>query len=505
MLFNSLTYLLFMLIAVPLVVFGPKLVRNGTILLGSLAFYGFWRPDFLALIIFTAFVDYTAGKHIAATSVQSTKRLWLVLSISLNLLVLAFFKYTYFLAGAGDSILHTLGIDSHMYDGVRNAITIILPLGISFYTFESMSYTIDVYRGVQAPVRNFRVFQNFVMFWPKLIAGPILRTSELVPQLENYKRPTKGEVAYGLEEILQGLFKKLVIADSVAPLVDAGFALPPSQLGMLDAWTLAFMFGFQIYFDFAGYSTIALGSARVMGFQFPRNFNWPYLATSPRDFWRRWHISLSTWIRDYLYLPLQGVAFRGGSGQDGKGGRASPAAPKSEDAAGKVNEDASEARRTFALLATWFIMGLWHGAAWTFAAWGVWHAFLVLGHRFTEGLRIKLPMWFRVVGGWAFTVSFSMLGWIFFRAQSMEQALTMVARAFDVRTIRTMALRENVYLTAAVVMIGFLLTAGVWNLNQRGKIPAWIKLPGIVVVHGILIMLVFVYLRQVKSFIYFQF
>ena len=135
----------------------------------------------------------------------------------------------------------------------------------------------------------------------------------------------------------------------------------------------------------------------------------------------------------------------------------------------------------------------------------MWHAFLVLGHRFTEDLRIKLPMWFRVVGGWAFTVSFSMLGWIFFRAQSMEQALTMVARAFDVRTIRTMALRENVYLTAAVVMIGFLLTAGVWNLNQRGKIPAWIKLPGIVVVHGVLIMLVFVYLRQVKSFIYFQF
>jgi alginate O-acetyltransferase complex protein AlgI len=492
MLFNSLTYILFMLALVPMVVFGPKWLRNTVLLLGSLTFYAFWRVDFLALIVLSAFIDWYGGLQIEKSDNARVRKTWLAVSMTMNLLILGFFKYTYFVLGTTNTIFEAMGVETNLK--LPEGLHILLPLGISFYTFESMSYTIDVYRRVTPTVPNFLTFLTFVMLWPKLVAGPIFRTSEVVPQLDNYQRPKRGEVMYGLEEILQGLFKKLVLADSIAPLVDAGFQQPVAQMGMLDVWTLAFMFGFQIYFDFSGYSSIALGSSRVMGFHFPRNFNWPYLATSPRDFWRRWHISLSTWIRDYLYLPLQGVKFRG----TGKG------YVKGEETTAS-NEQASEGRRTFALFATWFIMGLWHGASWTFALWGVWHAVLVLLHRFTEPVCGKLPLIVRQVGGWLWTVPMAMLGWIYFRATSMEQANAMIVRAFDITTIRTMSLRENVYLVAAVYMIGFLIVAAGWNLNQRGKVPVWVRNIVIALAGGVMFFSVFLMLRHIQTFIYFNF
>ncbi len=486
MLFNSLTYLLFLLIAWPLVVMGTARVRNGTILIGSLLFYGFWRFDFLLLVLFTAWVDYTAGNAIGQSSSPRWRRAWLVGSLGMNLVVLGFFKYTYFLADSASGLSHLLGFSWSL--DMREVLDIVLPLGISFYTFQSMSYTIDVYRGVQAPVRGFGLFLCYVMLWPQLVAGPILRTSEVVPQLQSYRPPVRGEVSYGLEEILAGLFKKLFLADTIAPIVDAGFQIPTSRLGTLDVWALAFAFGFQIYYDFSGYSQIALGSARILGFQFPRNFNWPYLATSPRDFWKRWHISLSTWIRDYLYLPLQGVAFR-------KSAQPSAARP----------DETGEFRRTLSLFLTWAIMGLWHGASWTFVAWGVWHATLVFAHRLIAPSCSRLPRGVRVIGGWSITFPLSMLGWIYFRAQNMTDANAMVLRAFDVRSISTLSLRENDYLTIFAYTIGFLLLAGAIRLHQLGYIPKWVRYIALFAAQVVMLTVVFLLLRQAKSFIYFNF
>ena len=494
MLFNSLTYLVFMLLMVPPAVFGPAWLRKAILFFGGIVFYAFWRIDFTFLVLFTAFVDWFGGLRIYHAPTQAGKKAWVTISLVMNLTVLGFFKYFYFFVGTSQGIVELLGKwtgHPEWHFTLDLPFKIILPLGISFYTFHSLSYVFDMYRGLVPPIKKYTTFITYVMFWTQLVAGPILRAHEIIPQLENYRRPTKGEVAYALEEILQGFFKKIVLADMIAPIVDAGFSVPVERLGMLDVWLLAFAFGFQIYFDFSGYSSIALGSARLMGFQFPPNFNWPYLATSPRDFWRRWHISLSTWIRDYLYLPLQGTKFRGRT--------------KAGLADAKTDQETTETRRTIALFLTWFIMGFWHGANWTFAFWGVWHAALVWLHRATESIRTKLPMWFRVVGGFCFTLPMEMLGWIFFRAQDMHTALAMIGRAFDIRTIHTRSIRENDYLITFLYLIGFLGQAAAWRINKLPNLPRLVRLPVLTAAHALMFFCVFLLLRQVKSFIYFQF
>jgi len=498
MLFNSLTYLVFLLALAPLVVFGPKWLRNGVLLFGSLTFYAFWRIDFTGLVVFTAFVDWFGARRIAASTSVTVRRAWLALSVVMNLSVLCFFKYFKFAVGSGLSLAHLLGLEVQLTDGFRTFLdTIVLPLGISFYTFHSLSYVFDVYRGVVAPVPRFRDFLTYVMFWTQLVAGPILRTAQVVPQLVDYRRPSRGEVVYGLEEIVQGLFKKLVIADQLAPLIDYGYSLPAGKLGTLDVWVLAFGFGFQIYFDFSGYSQIALGSARIMGFHFPPNFNWPYLASSPREFWRRWHISLSSWIRDYLYVPLLGGGFQK---------RAIGGTVSAFDAE-LGGRPVSEFRRTAALFATWFIMGLWHGANWTFALWGLWHAGLIFGHRLIEPLSGRLPEWVRRAGGWAVTLPLVMLGWVFFRAQTVPDALQMIATAFDVTRLPTRVIRENTYLIAFVLTAGMLVAGAAARTARaaRQTIPDWLRYPLQAGVTAVMVAGVFMTLRQAKSFIYFQF
>lgn len=496
--FNSLTYIVFMAALAPLVVFGPRWLRNGVLLLGSVMFYAFWRIDFTGLVIFTAFVDWFGARRMFVSNDRTLRRFWLTLSVAMNLTVLCFFKYFKFAVGTGMSLATLVGLDVHLSEGFRAFLDgIILPLGISFYTFHSLSYVFDVYRGVVEPVPAFRDFLTYVLFWTQLVAGPILRTAQVVPQLVNYRRPEMGEVAYGLQEILQGLFKKLVIADQIAPLVDYGYALPTGQLGPLDVWLLAFSFGIQIYFDFSGYSQIALGSARAMGFHFPPNFDWPYLASSPREFWQRWHISLSTWIRDYLYVPLLGGGFKS------RDIKRTASAFDAELTSGRV----SEARRTFALFATWFVMGLWHGANWTFALWGLWHASLIFVHRLIERFTDKLPAFVRTVGGWAVTLPFAMLGWVFFRAQTVADALSMVATAFDVRRLSEHVLRENHFLFAFGIMAGMLALAGTMRLfrDEESATAAWARWPFIAAANALMVAGVFMTLRQAKTFIYFQF
>ena len=486
MLFNSLTYVLFMLIATPLAVFSPRVVRRATLLLGSLLFYAFWRVDFTFLVVFSALVDYTAGWMIHSSTNQIVRRAWMITSLVVNFGLLIVFKYTYFIVGTTQSIFSVLGLPFDV-----DLPSIILPLGISFYTFQTVSYTMDVYRRAQMPVKDFSLFLTYVMFWPQLVAGPVLRAHEVLPQLENLRRPNFGEFTRGLEEILHGMFKKVVLADTVAKVVNYGFDLPPEALGMLDVWTLSFAFGLQIYFDFSGYSQIAIGSARILGLNFPQNFRWPYLATSPRDFWKRWHISLSAWIRDYLYLPLQGAQIRGAS----TGGIEAKAEEK----------EISGSRKNVALFLTWLIMGLWHGASWRFAVWGLWHATMVFVYRVTGGWFGRLPRFVRVLGGWGITTGFAMLAWLFFRATSMNQAVVMTLRAFDLRTITRLSMRESSFLLVFVLFVGLLGVAGVLRVQRAAWFPSWLRYLGLALANGVMLFGVFLLLRDVEQFIYFQF
>jgi alginate O-acetyltransferase complex protein AlgI len=355
-----------------------------------------------------------------------------------------------------------------------------------------------VFRRQQKPVTDFTLFLTYVMFWPQLVAGPVLRAHEVLPQLRDQRRANVGEVVRGLEEILHGLFKKVVLADSIAQIVDAGYALPVESMGTLDAWTLAFAFGLQIYFDFSGYSQIAIGSARVLGFNFPQNFRWPYLAVSPRDFWKRWHISLSAWIRDYLYLPLQGARFRGAS----TGGIDAIAAGADQT---EAHEPPTELRKNTALFLTWFIMGLWHGAAWRFAVWGLWHAGLIFIYRLTGRQREALPRWFRTLGGWAWTVPMSMLGWLYFRAETLEQANGMLLLAFDPRRLTTLSMHENAYLITFLFFVGLLAVAGVLHVQRSARVPMALRHAGLVVANAVMFFWIFLMLREVEQFIYFQF
>jgi D-alanyl-lipoteichoic acid acyltransferase DltB (MBOAT superfamily) len=483
MLFNTLSYLVFLLVAVLAYWVLRPAYRSWLILAASLLFYALWRVEFVLLIGFSAFVDYVLALKIHGETRIGRRKLWLVASLTTNLLLLAYFKYAYFalgnLAGAGS----LLGQDWRFDPG-----TIILPLGISFYTFLSISYTVDVHRGFFIPVRSFATYLNYVMFWPHVIAGPILRAHDLVPQLVRNMRFDSDVFVEGVRKILFGLFLKVGLADQIAPYVNEAFLAKPAALSALDVWTMAFALGLQIYFDFAGYSMIAIGSALLLGIRFPENFNWPYLAQSPRDFWRRWHITLSSWVRDYLYLPLSGVR------------------PRDKSTGGlEVHVLKPDSwRLTLALFLTWFLMGLWHGPAWTFALWGIWHATAVWLYRWVEPQLGPLPDTVRTVGGWGLTLGIGMLAWIPFRARSVEDALALLARILDVRAYGYLSLESNFYLITAVVFLGMLMVYYSSRLltRLRSSFANSIVETGAIAVAAFV---VFIFLRPVEQFIYFQF
>lgn len=301
MIFNSLTFFVFLGLVIPLYWVLPRQPRLWLILAAGIIFYGFWRFDFLALLFASITFDYFSGLIIAGATSQKKRRLFLFLSVAINLCVLGFFKYFYFLADSFAGLGGLLGVEM-----ARPTWNIILPIGVSFYTFHAMSYIIDVYRGHIKPVRSYILFCDYVIFFPQLVAGPILRAGEMLWQLDTRPAFKSADIAQGLSRIAAGLFLKVVLADNIAVFVDQAYATDPTKLFPIDTLTLGFLFGFQIYFDFAGYSAIAIGVALLMGIRFPENFAFPYLSDSPRTFWRRWHISLSSWIRDYVYLPLAG-------------------------------------------------------------------------------------------------------------------------------------------------------------------------------------------------------
>jgi alginate O-acetyltransferase complex protein AlgI len=482
-LFNTISYVVFLAIAAGVTWVLPTRHRIHFLLAASLLFYALWRVEFVLLITFSAWIDYFFSLKIHQSEQTNRRRLFLVASLSVNLILLLYFKYTYFLLDNFALLSNLVGAKWHLDPG-----SIVLPLGISFYTFLSISYTVDVYRRTFEPVRSFTTYLCYVMFWPHMIAGPILRAQELLPQLGKVGFDLENVVS-GIRYILAGLFLKVVLADNISPSVDAAFASDPSRLSALDVWTMAFAFGFQIYFDFAGYSMIAIGSARLLNVHFPENFNWPYVAASPREFWKRWHITLSSWIRDYLYLPLSGAKFR------------------TRSTGGLEIGALSHERHGItiaALFLTWLLMGLWHGANWTFAFWGLWHAAFIFLYRVLSKFPVREGKAL-VICGWLITLAISMLSWIPFRSPSVPFALELLSKVIDPRSYNRLSFRENFYLMTGTLFFGMILFFGISRL-----LPALEPRPRLrfVVETGAtaaVFFLVFVFLRPINQFIYFQF
>jgi D-alanyl-lipoteichoic acid acyltransferase DltB (MBOAT superfamily) len=462
-------------------------MRKWIVLGASLFFYGSWKVEFLVLIIFSAFIDYFFSLQIYDSTSQIKRRLLLLCSLSINIGLLLYFKYAYFLAENINSILDLLGASG----GGINVGEIILPLGISFYTFLSISYTIDVYRRLFVPIRNFPLYLTYVMFWPHMIAGPILRAGELLPQIShNTYRPSSHNLAKGFQKILIGLFLKVVLADELAPLVDDAFNADASTLSGLDVWTMAYAFGFQIYFDFAGYSLIAIGSAQLVNVNFPENFNWPYLADSPREFWKRWHITLSSWIRDYLYLPLTRSQYQ-------------------DRSSGGIDIERSSRTGTlvaFALFVTWVVMGLWHGANWTFVFWGLWHATAILLYRVISGAdMLRETPRLRSIVGWGITIPVIMLGWIPFRAGTLDKSFELLGKVIDISHYARLSFRENVYLFVFSIFVGMLMLHMMLVMRSRFIPYPTLRLTVNGLAYAVMFFLTFVFFKASNQFIYFQF
>lgn len=489
MIFNSVTFICFLVLVVSLYWCLPSPQRLWMLLIASCAFYGFWRWEFLSVMFASALTDYFTALAIDRTPAEqkSTRRALLSITLIVNLGLLVYFKYLFFLTSNFNTLIALTSAKYHV-----SLPEIILPLGISFYTFETISYTVDVYRGIIPAEKSFLNYALFVTFFPKLVAGPIQRAAELLTQLKNRPRFDLDDLSRGVTRILYGLFLKVVIADNISPLVDEGFAMPAAQLSALDVWTLAFLFGLQIYFDFSAYSHIALGSAKLMGINIPENFNFPYSATSFKDFWRRWHISLSSWIRDYVYLPASGVRVSrttaaGGIGQS-------------------LERERKSAHRNISLFATWAVMGLWHGANWTYVVWGLYHAVMIFIERVGQPLRGLSPVFRSRIAGWLFTVPPAMLGWIVFRAVDLHQAMTLMSQVFRPGAYRHLNFRENTYLVAASLFSLTIVAYFAERLYKTTVKKAWLLRSMVDVPKlAILIVFVFVFLRPIRQYIYFQF
>jgi D-alanyl-lipoteichoic acid acyltransferase DltB (MBOAT superfamily) len=458
------------------------------ILLASLTFYGFWRPEFLSVMLVSAVTDFFAAQRIESGVSDRCRRRWLLVSLFVNIGLLFYFKYLFFVVDNAVATLHVIG-----YDEIQvPALSIVLPLGISFYTFQTISYTVDVYRKLMAAEKDLVLYGCFVTFFPQLVAGPILRGSELLGQLAAKPRFKLDTFSNGIRRIVFGLFLKVVMADNIAPLVNFGFDQPVANLSALDVLTLGFLFGFQIYFDFSGYSHIAIGSAKLMGISFPENFDFPYMSASPRQFWRRWHISLSSWIRDYLYLPLLGHRVR--------------ATPLNGLEVEVINPTKNGLNPVLALLSTWTIMGFWHGANWTFVLWGFLQGSLVIIYRFVSPKLVRFPPILRIMGGWAITTPVIMLSWILFRADTVEVAVQMYIKLFSAKEWTYLGMRENTYLVTASIFISMIISYFIHECaREHFRKIQWAGLLIESVTMGLAASLVFIFLRPINQFIYFQF
>jgi D-alanyl-lipoteichoic acid acyltransferase DltB (MBOAT superfamily) len=480
MIFNSVTFLLFLMIVVCLYWLLPTKARLLLILVSSLTFYGFWRWEFLPLLLFSAFIDWWVALRMYRKP-KSTRRSLLLISLITNISLLFYFKYLIFFTENFLFLVSYFGIDISPI-----TLNIILPLGISFYTFQTISYSIDVYREKIKPEKSFLLYSCYVTFFPQLVAGPVLRASEVIYQFTKPAGLSVNTIICGLRRILYGLFLKVVLADNISPFVDAGYSMPLEAISALDVLSLSFLFGFQIYFDFSAYSHIALGCAKLMGITFPENFNFPYLSSSPKEFWKRWHISLSSWVRDYIYLPL--------------------ANSKSQSTSKEGLSEAILDNYTLPLFLTWMIMGFWHGANWTFLFWGIYHALVIFIYRLVQPYTARFRGYTRRILGWILTLPVIMLSWIPFRCESVQQAISMFAKLLYPNNYTWLGLRENTYLITALLLVGVIL---IYNVRNNIVFFLNLRASSLNVLNFVFIMfisiLVFIFLRPINQFIYFQF
>ncbi|TDO03389.1 MBOAT family O-acyltransferase [Sunxiuqinia elliptica] len=398
MLFNSIEFVLFFPI-VFLLYWGifnrhSARTRNLFLLVISYLFYGWWDYRFLGLIILSSLVDYWCGNAIYRSSRQSAKRFWLVVSLSVNLGVLFFFKYYGFFIQELATVFSSWG-----YALPTSTLKIILPVGISFYTFQTLSYTIDIYRQRISPTNDPVAFFAFVSFFPQLVAGPIERARHLLPQFNKLKKFDRQVAVNGFRQLLWGFFAKIAVADSVAPIVDSIFA-HHTQATAATLLLGAVLFSIQIFCDFAGYSNIAIGTAALLGFDLMQNFNMPYFSRNIREFWTRWHISLSTWFRDYIYIPLGG-------------------------------NRCSKAKHALNIMLTFIISGLWHGANWTFLVWGALHGFLYLITKPFSRSNDQTKPELQQLPAILTTFLLVCFAFIFFRAENIGHAYSYLSRMFS--------------------------------------------------------------------------
>lgn len=469
MLFNTVDFGIFLPLVLFMywILFSKKLVlQNIFIVVVSYLFYAFWDWRFLGLIMISSLIDYYVGQQLVKTDVKSKKKWLLFFSLSVNLGMLCYFKYANFFIEAFQDTFRIFGTNFN-----EHSLNIILPVGISFYTFQTLSYTIDVYRNRIAPTNNIVAFFAFVSFFSQLVAGPIERAKNLLPQFEKERVFNYAKSVDGLRLILLGLFKKMVIADNCAIIVNDLFASYADHSGSTLLFGAVF-FAFQIYGDFSGYSDIAIGTARLLGFDLMKNFNFPYLSRNLSEFWRRWHISLSTWFRDYVYIPL------GGS-------------------------KTSKLKQIRNIFIVFLVSGFWHGANYTFIAWGAFHALLfiplilrkknqILEHKFNLNTILNIAVTFFLV----------VIGWVFFRAETMSHAIAYLEIVFS----------KSLFTVPRVTRLGtlllFLYIIAEWVQRNRNHLLdiSYVKSKAVrYSIYYVLILVILYFAGVTEPFIYFQF
>lgn len=480
MLFNSIDFAIFLPIVFALywfVVNKNLHAQNTLIVVSSYVFYGFWDWRFLMLILFSTVVDFLVGKGLQRVSQKNKRKLLLCTSIVVNLGFLGFFKYYNFFL---DNFVDAFSILGYKINA--NSLNIILPVGISFYTFQTLSYTIDVYRKNLTACRDFIAFSAFVSFFPQLVAGPIERATRLLPQFYSKREFNYAKAVDGMRQILWGLFKKIVIADNCAEYANLIF----EQYDTASGSTLvlgALFFTFQIYGDFSGYSDIAIGTARLFGFDLMRNFAYPYFSRDVAEFWRRWHISLSTWFRDYLYIPLGGS--RGSTW--------------------------IKIRNVFIIF---IVSGFWHGANWTFIVWGALNAIYILPlmlfninrNNLETVAQGRLFPSIKEVSAIVLTFSLTVLAWIFFRAENVTEATQYIMGIFNSSLFSVPNLKFDDKLTVILVTI-FVIVEWLNRHKQHAlelissKAPRWMLWSS----YLLILFTIIVFAGELQEFIYFRF
>ena len=425
MVFSSIAFLIYFLPVFLLLYFiVPNSIKNYVLLIGSIIFYSWGAPKFIFVILTTTLIDFILVGYLDRQESLRNRNLLMLSSVSLNVGLLFYFKYCNFFIENFNYVTSFIGLEN------LPLIEVVLPIGISFYTFETLTYVIDVYNRKHKPLNNFFNYLLYIIYFPKLIAGPIVRYHEIAEQITNrFSAFQAGMFLIGFRRFVIGLSKKVIIANQIGEIASTLFMIPTDQLSTLNAWIGMFAYTFQIYFDFSGYSDMAIGLSNMLGFKLPENFNNPYVSKSISEFWKRWHISLGTWMRNYLYIPLGG------------------------------NRVESSGRLYFNLWIVFILSGFWHGAGWTFLVWGCYHGvWLILDRMGYEKILSKTPALLSI----SITFLTASIGWVFFNSPSINYAFNFLSRLVVVTNGSTIVHFSNTFWFSMSLAFVF----SFWNTNH---------------------------------------